>query len=1283
MHPIPHSTTRFIRRRVCPGAALIATLVLGLAGAQTRGQGTVPLSPRPRAELREAERLHREAIVTTDHVHRTRCLEEALAIYARLGRASRFVQVGLRYRDFLEQCAVRSPAPGELRQRLRELDLQLGESYLALGHYTAADTHLERALTDYRELAPLSLTRTFAALAGLAYGAEQRGNLDRAARFWQQVEDLARGQLGRPPADLPFALRRECVWRLADSHRFRRQPERAIACLAPLLKDDQLGEGEERRETLRRLAGHHAARGEHAAAAEHLRQATDLNARMASVDPLVEAELAEELAEVLAAQGREDDARKLRDAAVRHYTSVLNSSDTEGPETRRLFVAFWKLQSLYHKSAQVEEALRLAQDQEERWHGVLAGPRLRIQQGNLQAYRGAFDLARRLLGEAAAELEREEPRHHPDLLRAWGHLAVAEHGHGNLDRADEIARKALALHRELNWPDDLMIADLHNLLGACAAERVQYAEAVEWFRRGETLCAKLGPPARLLHSRLLLNLALVHKSQGDPGSALATCQKAREVYQLLGEGDWLGVAALDAAEASLHCSLLRLEEAYRLSRRIQSVCEARKVDHGPLVITARHCQGLYHLSRREFDAAEKAWGELRMLQEKASALALPRTLNYLGLTAELRGNLGDAENLYQQARQLQQAGRRALPVTQFITLWRLAGLIDRRGDRAVARRLLEEAVGVVEEARLRTYGDAQQRAAFFGQFEPGFDLLVEWCVRDGDVEGAFRAVTRSRSRALLDQLQLAGADPRAALRKAGGEHQALLRREEELRQQISRLQARAQLISPEEAETAETRKLLADLDRAQEQFTEAWREIYNANPVFRNLADRDPSPAVSQTLRRRVLDQKTMVLVYHVGRERSHLLLLGGGLAQPEAYPLIVPPGLIEHLAVEVLVGPPVPKAAARDLKAVGRAAPAEAVRPVDRVPLNQVLARTLVDTYRDLIADPNDLVRRGLDLRARPAGDPVPVQDPTLLADVLLPPRARRRIRERAPDCLVVLPDGPLHRLPLEALQLQRLPKPRYLLDELPPIVYAPSAAVLAVLAERDRPDASGPWSLLTVSNPDFPLRPRLPATAQESLAIRRFFAPNRFVALEGIGATERAVRDCLLAWQREKAGAGAAPRRVLHLAAHGFADDRFGNLFGALALTPGRAKEATADDDGLLTLHEIYGLPLEHCELAVLSACQTNVGPQRSLEAGITLASAFLAAGARRVMASHWSVDDESTGALMEAYFDELTAATRRGDRLAYAEALRKARLKVRNTAKWETPYHWAPFVLIGPAE
>ena len=249
----------------------------------------------------------------------------------------------------------------------------------------------------------------------------------------------------------------------------------------------------------------------------------------------------------------------------------------------------------------------------------------------------------------------------------------------------------------------------------------------------------------------------------------------------------------------------------------------------------------------------------------------------------------------------------------------------------------------------------------------------------------------------------------------------------------------------------------------------------------------------------------------------------------------------------------------------------------------------------------------------------------------------------------------------------------------------------MLAVLADRP-PPAAGPPSLLTVGDVAYPQAkkddrpaagaagagvlglggtfPPLPFSGEESRRVRRLFEPSQVTALEGAAATEKAVT------------AAVAGRRYLHLAAHGFLDERYGNLFGALALAPPPPGREAPGDDGFLELHEVYRLPLGECELAVLSACETNAGPQRPLEAGVTLAGGFLAAGARRVVASHWSVEDRSTAELMAAFFEQVTAA--RGDgRVSFARALQRARQRVRSRPEWSAPFYWAPFVLLGPGD
>jgi CHAT domain-containing protein len=72
-----------------------------------------------------------------------------------------------------------------------------------------------------------------------------------------------------------------------------------------------------------------------------------------------------------------------------------------------------------------------------------------------------------------------------------------------------------------------------------------------------------------------------------------------------------------------------------------------------------------------------------------------------------------------------------------------------------------------------------------------------------------------------------------------------------------------------------------------------------------------------------------------------------------------------------------------------------------------------------------------------------------------------------------------------------------------------------------------------------------------------------------------------------------------------------------------------------GLVTAEEIAALDLSDCELAVLSACDTNVGERRSGQGVASLQRALQMAGARSVVTSLWKVPDEATRELMVDFY------------------------------------------------
>jgi CHAT domain-containing protein len=116
-------------------------------------------------------------------------------------------------------------------------------------------------------------------------------------------------------------------------------------------------------------------------------------------------------------------------------------------------------------------------------------------------------------------------------------------------------------------------------------------------------------------------------------------------------------------------------------------------------------------------------------------------------------------------------------------------------------------------------------------------------------------------------------------------------------------------------------------------------------------------------------------------------------------------------------------------------------------------------------------------------------------------------------------------------------------------------------------------------------------------------------------------------------------------------------------------------------LTLAETYELDLAGCELAILSACDTNVGPEQRGEGVWALSRGFQVAGARRVAATNWLLDDEAAASTV-SYFCAGVAWQEASDvEVDHAQALHKAKRWVRSVEKWRSPYYWAPMVLIGP--
>jgi CHAT domain-containing protein len=76
------------------------------------------------------------------------------------------------------------------------------------------------------------------------------------------------------------------------------------------------------------------------------------------------------------------------------------------------------------------------------------------------------------------------------------------------------------------------------------------------------------------------------------------------------------------------------------------------------------------------------------------------------------------------------------------------------------------------------------------------------------------------------------------------------------------------------------------------------------------------------------------------------------------------------------------------------------------------------------------------------------------------------------------------------------------------------------------------------------------------------------------------------------------------------------------------------------------------------------------------VGLTRAFFYAGAARVVASLWTVDDLANSELMKRFYAGMLGP----EYLPPAAALRSAQVALRKQPRWEHPYYWGAFILQG---
>jgi CHAT domain-containing protein len=155
----------------------------------------------------------------------------------------------------------------------------------------------------------------------------------------------------------------------------------------------------------------------------------------------------------------------------------------------------------------------------------------------------------------------------------------------------------------------------------------------------------------------------------------------------------------------------------------------------------------------------------------------------------------------------------------------------------------------------------------------------------------------------------------------------------------------------------------------------------------------------------------------------------------------------------------------------------------------------------------------------------------------------------------------------------------------------------------------------------------------------------------------------------------------RVVYFATHGLLPEPGSCLPEPALLT----SVGDGSSDGLLDVSKIIGLKLD-ADLVVLSACDTGstalAGDQDAGGLGGTgealggLTRAFIYAGARSLLVSHWKIDSAATVRLMSAMF-QAGQPTQAGDLQRATEAL------MDSPDQYSHPYYWAAFTIVGDGD
>jgi tetratricopeptide (TPR) repeat protein len=678
--------------------------------------------------------------------------------------------------------------------------------------------------------------------------------------------------------------------------------------------------------------------------------------------------------------------------------------------------------------------------------------------------------------------------------------------------------------------------------------------------------------------------------------------------------------------------------------------------------------GLAYLSLGETRNALDKFNEALPIGQATGARSVEGfTLHFIGMAYNSLGEAQKALDKFKEVLSIRRAtGERR---EEADTLLRIAQVEQKRGNLAQARQSLEQAIIVIESVRA-DISSQELRASFFASrqefYQSYIDVLMQ--MQRQNPNAAFDSLAleiseRARARSLLELLT----ESRADLRQ--GVDGSLLERERSL-QQLLNAKAAAQFALLNRKHTpAQAEAFAKEIDSITTEYEELRAQIRARSPRYAALTQ--PQPLGLAEIQQQVLDPDTLLLEYSLGDNASYLFVVSQTSITWRQLPKRAEIEAATRRVRDLLTAPqPQPG----DTEAKYRARVKEAgegywqqAAELSRMLLgpaaSQLGGRRLLIVadgalqYLPFGALPAPETERQSDGETKRHGDKgIGRQDDKWRGKI-------RNPQSTIPIPLIV--DNEIIHLPsasaLAVLRRElagREPAAKAVAVLADPVFSADDARVKS--GNKTQVGEEAPSDLTRAVNDVRGELRRLLMTRDEAEAILSVTPRNGGLAALDFRANRAAAT-----------GDDLGNYRVVHFATHGLLDSERPELSG---LVLSLVDEQGRPQEGFLRLHDIFNLRLRS-ELVVLSACQTGLGKEVKGEGLVGLTRGFMYAGAARVVASLWRVDDAATAELMKRFYRRMLQ-----DGMRPAAALRAAQIEMLKKPQWQSPYYWGAFVLQG---